>query len=497
MKAQTGLKDILVIGDLSPDDPIIQEIGEIYGLHGLHMQGIITGMGVPLEKTVFRGWFGGYTIRKGNDGLQRFTSGNDEELRKKTRVVHVPYFLPFGGPGDLERIQQQDRIVFVTATNNMDRQMQGDRDIYNTNHRGWHLPNDPETERAGRKAYQEALKIHKTDKVIAATSARVTEEGEIEPNINVVTCGDIKETCFTMVPAQYTSTASARLSAIAFYLAQFWETPEEIVEVLRKCAVDIGEPGVDREYGSGMVNLLCPEVLRKEIDVVTAHTGETKKQVFTTEGGEVEGTWKVKNGVLKTKIPTVLEKTLEAVCTGTVNGTIDIKNNEIVTDITVKAEIQVVFLVPKTIEIQAEDTIQLKGEYTVDQGNTLSVPSSETSFTYTATEDSLHIVRNLTLDDLVRQLPGYLGEMAKKETSDIFADEPIQVIMSFAKIKLLGDFDGNNVVDFADFLLFVQTFGTTGADRAFNERMDLVPDGIINFSDFLVFVEQFGKTRDS
>ena len=98
MEAQTGFKDILVIGDLPPDD-----------LHGLHMQGAITGMDVPLKSTVFRRWFGGFTIQKGNDGLQRFTSGNDEELRKATRVVHVPYTGPFGIPEDLERIQQEYR----------------------------------------------------------------------------------------------------------------------------------------------------------------------------------------------------------------------------------------------------------------------------------------------------------------------------------------------------------------------------------------------------
>jgi hypothetical protein len=52
---------------------------------------------------------------------------------------------------------------------------------------------------------------------------------------------------------------------------------------------------------------------------------------------------------------------------------------------------------------------------------------------------------------------------------------------------LVGDFDGNRIVDFADFLLFAAAFG--GSDPDF----DLTGDGRVDFSDFLEFAQQFGK----
>ena len=49
------------------------------------------------------------------------------------------------------------------------------------------------------------------------------------------------------------------------------------------------------------------------------------------------------------------------------------------------------------------------------------------------------------------------------------------------------DFNGDGVVDTADFLLFVKHFGTT------EERYDLNADGTVDAADFLIFVEHFGK----
>ena len=49
------------------------------------------------------------------------------------------------------------------------------------------------------------------------------------------------------------------------------------------------------------------------------------------------------------------------------------------------------------------------------------------------------------------------------------------------------DFDDNGTVDFADFLLFVQHFGSS------EEKFDLDSNGKVDFSDFLLFVSHFGK----
>ncbi len=55
------------------------------------------------------------------------------------------------------------------------------------------------------------------------------------------------------------------------------------------------------------------------------------------------------------------------------------------------------------------------------------------------------------------------------------------------------DFDGSGVVDFPDFLQFVDKFGFSRGDSGYESRYDLNGDGEIAFNDFLLFVEHFGK----
>ena len=57
---------------------------------------------------------------------------------------------------------------------------------------------------------------------------------------------------------------------------------------------------------------------------------------------------------------------------------------------------------------------------------------------------------------------------------------------------LKGDFNGNNEVDFPDFLAFVGAFGKSSSDVDFNIAMDLSGNGAIDFPDFLQFVRFFG-----
>ena len=58
--------------------------------------------------------------------------------------------------------------------------------------------------------------------------------------------------------------------------------------------------------------------------------------------------------------------------------------------------------------------------------------------------------------------------------------------------SLKGDFNGNNEVDFPDFLAFVSAFGKSSADADFDANMDLSGNGSIDFPDFLQFVRFFG-----
>ena len=59
---------------------------------------------------------------------------------------------------------------------------------------------------------------------------------------------------------------------------------------------------------------------------------------------------------------------------------------------------------------------------------------------------------------------------------------------------LAGDFDGDGMVDFDDFLAFVAHFGTSSGEEGFEEEFDLTGDGKIDFDDFFAFVSNFGRT---
>ena len=55
------------------------------------------------------------------------------------------------------------------------------------------------------------------------------------------------------------------------------------------------------------------------------------------------------------------------------------------------------------------------------------------------------------------------------------------------------DFDGDGQVDIADFLLFVEVFGTQSEQGNFDPKYDLDNNGIIGIPDFLIFVNAYGK----
>ncbi|MCZ6635256.1 MAG: hypothetical protein O7G87_17795 [bacterium] len=66
----------------------------------------------------------------------------------------------------------------------------------------------------------------------------------------------------------------------------------------------------------------------------------------------------------------------------------------------------------------------------------------------------------------------------------------VTVIRETALNVLPGDFDGNGVVAFPDFLSFVQVFGLDNPP----EEADLDGDGKVDFADFLIFAQNFGRT---
>ena len=59
---------------------------------------------------------------------------------------------------------------------------------------------------------------------------------------------------------------------------------------------------------------------------------------------------------------------------------------------------------------------------------------------------------------------------------------------------LLGDINGNGLVDFSDFLQFAGAFGSSLEESNYVAGADLDNSGSINFSDFLIFASQYGKS---
>ncbi len=59
--------------------------------------------------------------------------------------------------------------------------------------------------------------------------------------------------------------------------------------------------------------------------------------------------------------------------------------------------------------------------------------------------------------------------------------------------SLTSDFNGDGVVNFADFLAFAGQFGARQGDGRYEAQYDLDSDGTIGFGDFLIFSSSFGK----
>jgi hypothetical protein len=60
---------------------------------------------------------------------------------------------------------------------------------------------------------------------------------------------------------------------------------------------------------------------------------------------------------------------------------------------------------------------------------------------------------------------------------------------------LVGDFDSDGSVAFADFLAFAVSFGKGPGDSAHVRKHDMNADGDIGFGDFLIFASHFGESR--
>ena len=239
------------------------------------------------------------------------------------------------------------------------------------------------------------------------------------------------------------------------------------------------------------------------------------------QGGEIVGSWVAEKVGLDAYVPAGLVQAVSPLTVeGEINGTIAFSaDGKVQADYRTATNISAVLLVPLSVSVL--DTSQYEGNYTVASDTHALTITRENedplNYTYTATADSLKIIRPLLLEELLASLPESVRGLAMGALSQhVPPDDPIRIVITFAKATdtgtpptpptptpppptpptptmLPGDFDSSGEVDFTDFLLFVAQFGKSSSDDGFDARMDLDSNGTIDFTDFLNFVAAFGS----
>ena len=197
-----------------------------------------------------------------------FTKDKWKNLREETLVMGFPTTWAADlAPGEPAIIAEHD-VLFVAGAVNTDTKGYHRRDFWYPDHPQW--KDNPEK-------WERSFAAFATGKVIIATYADLIA-GEVTPYSRTVKCGLAKEFCYSVIRppdlipddkfGQGSSNASAYLASLTFYLSQLWHTPQEVVGVLNVCAEDVGEPGIDEEYGRGIVSVVCDTVQNREVSVV-------------------------------------------------------------------------------------------------------------------------------------------------------------------------------------------------------------------------------------
>ena len=186
---------------------------------------------------------------------------NKPAIREKTLVFGAPTgWATDVSDWDVNFLRQHNYLAVVAAGNTDT----DNRNLWFRTHAVWE----------GDK-WKNAFAAFGTGKFIIAKHADADSAGNIVAYEGNVKCGQAKEYCYSLMlnrshSGSGTSSASVRLGALTFYLFQLWDTPQEVVGVLNTCAEDIGEPGIDEEFGRGIVSVVCDTVQHRERRAVTS-----------------------------------------------------------------------------------------------------------------------------------------------------------------------------------------------------------------------------------
>ena len=240
--------------------------------HANAVRGTLRASGVPEESILFADGDGGP-----GEGCCGWVRRVWDSLHRDTLVVVVPTTWAYDRRGDATRISALD-VLFVSAAGNTDGF--GSRDLFTPDHPHWVQHSGEEHD-----AWQEMLDSLATGKALFATYVNVNRQtGNVTPHSGTVRCGEARDACYAVVYGGRSGSSHAApvLGALVFYLSQLWERPVEVVAALNGCAVDIGEPGVDDEYGRGIPTADCGMVHDREV-LVAAESAATSGRSPVTD----------------------------------------------------------------------------------------------------------------------------------------------------------------------------------------------------------------------
>ena len=203
------------------------------------------------------------------------TSDRYAGLLINTPVVGLPGYVPIKGPIEYKLIERYN-CIWVIPAGDVSPLSRDNRDLWSYSHPYWR----PGISDISWLYY--AIEAMKTGKMIVVTLAEELPDGTVVVNESSFRCGDVADHCFTVaVPRkelwQGTPGAAARLSAMVYYFSNLFYIQYStagghkfygyapgswIVGALKRCTRDIGEPGVDREFGHGVIDFQCEDILR-------------------------------------------------------------------------------------------------------------------------------------------------------------------------------------------------------------------------------------------
>ena len=252
-----GHRGKLVLSELS--------IGEAFeGSHA--QQTVYVSMkeeGVPAASIVVHG--PGITNRRAFGSYGLLTHPDNAALRAETLMVNRSVFPAFSR-SIVEHLPAHN-IIWVASAGNLDPDIAACgptdpriRDFWRSDHPYFSCGADRSD------IYTSTMAAVRTGKVLMATAAVRRQDGTVVPNTGVMMCGDTREQCFAVEQSEVTSASAPKLSAAVFHLFQTYEDAEDVVHALKSCATDIGEPGVDREFGQGLVDFRCTEAMMPVVE---------------------------------------------------------------------------------------------------------------------------------------------------------------------------------------------------------------------------------------